>query len=370
MAGNTSVRPLSLADRKTLCRVLHPGETVQWYVRPLWLPDVREFQRWNVISVAFAAFGLLFLLVALGRQENDFFSLLTAGFVVLCLSVGLLIPFLTMVNRFRTFYAVTNERVLVVKSLCPLPVRKTEPYPLASNMVVQVVRGRKGRGDIVLAFENTAPDSAGGRPRRGLLRLPQVEPVLVSLQTVAASFPPRTDVEHSRSLAWADPHSSVRAPEKCWRVISMVMPPVGALALYAAFALAEKPLDYFLHAERTVGRVVRAERDGESFLPVYEYSVQDGRRFCQSVKHSEIFRSNPVGQETVLMYFPEAPEAAYALCPVNLFVAPLFLGLWGLMFLSGGSMLWESNRRQLKIWREMQGDAIKPPCSGGEQGGA
>lgn len=354
MAMNTSVRPLSLSDGAALTRLLHPGETVQWYVRPMWLPNVKELQRWIVISVAFTAFGLLFLLVALGRQENDFFSWLTAGFVVLCLSAGLLISLLIMVNRRRTFYAVTNERVLVVKARCPLPGRKIEIYPLASNMVVQVVRGRNGRGDIVLAFENTAPDSAGERPRLGLLRLPQLEPVLVSLQTAAASFPPRTDVEHSRSLAWADPRSSVRAPEKCWQVITVVMPLAGALALYAAFALAEKPLDYFLHAERTVGRVVRAERDGESFRPVYEYSVHDGRRFCQSVKHSEIFRSNPVGQETVLMYFPEAPEAAYALCPVNLFAAPLFLGLWGILFLYGGCMLGESRRRQLRIWRELQ----------------
>lgn len=355
MAVNTSVRPLSLSDREALTRLLHPGETVQWYVRPLWLPGVRELRRLIVITVAFAAFGLLFLLVALGQQENDLFSWLTAGFVVLWLLTGLLVPVLIIINRRRTFYAVTNERALVVKARCPLPGRKAEIYPLASNMVVQVVRGRKGRGDIVLAFENTAPDSAGGRPRLGLLRLPELEPVLASLQAAAAPFPPRTDVAHCRSLAWADPRSSVRAPEKCWRVISGVMPLAGAVALYAAFALAEKPLDYFLHAERTVGRVVRAERDGEYFRPVYEYSVQDGRRICQPVKHSEIFRSNPVGQETVLMYFPEAPEAAYALCPVNLFVAPLFLGLWGIMFLSGGCLLWESNRRQLKIWRELQG---------------
>lgn len=353
MVGNKSVRPLSRRDRETLSRVLHPDETVLWYVRPQWLPDFKELQRLLLIPVAFSAFASLFLLVTLGHREKDFFSLLVAVFVVLWLLAGLLVPVLKLINRRRTFYAVTNERALVVKARCPLPGRKTESYPLASNMVVQVVRGRKDGGDIVLAFENTTPDSAGRRPRYGLLHLPQLESVLTALQAAAASFPPRTDVEHSRNLAWANPHSSVRPPEKCWRVIAVVMAVAGALALYASFALAEEPLDYFLNAERTVGRVVRAERHGESFFPVYEYSAADGRLFCQEVKHAETFRSNPVGLETVLLYFPEAPEDAYALCPVNLFAAPLFLGLWGAMFLTGGCLLRESTRRQMQVWSEM-----------------
>lgn len=350
-----SVRPLSRGDREALCRVLHPDETVQWYVRPQWLPDFKELQGLVFIPVAFSAFASLFLLITLGRQEKDFLCWLLTVFVVLWLLAGLLIPVLKLLNRRRTFYAVTNERVLVVKARCPLPGRKTESYPLAANMVVQVVRGRKDRGDIVLAFENTTPDSAGRRPRFGLLYLPQVDSVLTALQAAAASFPPRTDVEHSRNLAWANPGSSVSPPEKCWRVVAVVMSVAGALALYASFALGEKPLDYFLKAERTVGRVVRAELHGENFRPVYEYTAGDGRRFCQTVKHSEIFRSNPVGLETSLLYFPEAPEEAYALCPANLFGAPLFLGFWGILFLSGGCLLWESNRRQMQVWSEMNG---------------
>lgn len=356
MSESCVQRPLNHVEQRVLQDRLPEGERVLWYIRPQRGPLRKELVGWSLILLAFCAFGGFFLLLTLGQEEKSTLSWILAGFVCLWLLAGLLIPGLTIFNRRRSFYAVTQHHAVIVKSQCPLP-WEVKLFPLATNMVVEVVERANGGGDIVLAYENTAPDAAGRRPRIGFLYLQQVEPVLAALQAAAAEFPPRKDVEHSRYLAWADPRSSIQRPEKCWKIISVVMMLAGAGALYAAMVLAEDSLHYFLHAERTVGKVVRAERDGDGYRPIYEYTVADGRRFCQSVKCSECFSNNPVGQETELMYFTDAPEQAHALCPVPMFALPLFLGLWGLFFLSGGCLAWKTERRQERAWRALEAES-------------
>lgn len=352
MPESIAPRPLNQTELLVLRRFLPADESVQWYVRPQRKPLRKEIVGWSLISLAFVAFAGFFLLLTLGHQEQSAEGWILTVFVGLWLLLGLLIPVLTLLNRGRSFYAVTQRHAVLVKSQWPLP-WAVKVYPLAANMVVEVVERSGGGGDIVLEYENTAPDSAGKRPRIGFLYLAQLEPVLAALQEAAAAFPPRTDVAHSRSLAWANPLSSVQRPQKCWKILSFVMMLAGAGALYAAMVLAEEPVRYLLHAERTVGKIVRAERDGDGYRPVYEYTVTDGRRFCRTVKSTEYFSNNPVGRETVLLYFTDAPEQAHALCPAPLLALPAFLGFWGLGFLTGGSLAWKAERRQERAWREL-----------------
>lgn len=345
-----STQVLGEGEKVALRSVLSDGEAVRWYVRPRCIPEKKELQHWILLTLVMTIFSGFFILVSLGSQEVDTVGYLIASFCMLLVGLTLLIPVLTVVNRRRTFYAVTNRHAVVAKSRLPLPGWEMTLYPLASNMVVEIVERKGGRGDIVLAYENTAPDAFGRRPRLGFLNLSDMGSVLEALQTTAAAFPPRTDAEHSRSLSWADPRSSVQPPEKCWGVISVVMIVGGTLALYAGISLAEEPLEYFLKAERTVGKVVRAEKDGDAYRPIYEYTVADGRRYCREVKDAELFQNNPKGRETVLLYFADAPEEAHALSLVNLFAVPLFLTCWGLMFLSGGCLTAKSYRYQKRVW--------------------
>ena len=362
MPESKELRPLNQSEQQVLKRFLAADERVVWYVRPQHKPLRKEMVGWSLISVAFGGFAGFFLLLTLGHQEKSHLDWILGAFVSLWLLVGLLIPVLTLLNRQRTFYAVTQRHAVLVKAQWPLP-RSVKLYPLAANMVVEVVERSGGGGDIVLEYENTAPDAAGKRPRIGFLYLAQLEPVLAALQSAAAAFPPRKDVAHSRNLAWADPRSSVQPPQKCWKILSVVMMLAGAGALYAAMVLAEVPVRYVLHAERTVGKIVRAERDGDSYRPVYEYTVSDGRRFRQPVKCTEYFSNNPVGQETVLLYFADAPEQAHAFCPATLLALPFFLGFWGLGFLTGGCLAWKAERRQERAWRELEREERKTPDS-------
>lgn len=163
-----------------------------------------------LVMSGFCVGGLLFLVLLLGGQEQDGLMTAVAVFVSLWLALGLVIPFLILLNRRLDVYAVTKRHAVVLKSRLPLPGGEAALYPLASNMVVEVVERANGCGDIVLAYESTSPDALGKRPPKGFLRVPHLESVLEALQQAAAAFPPRTDAVHSRYISWSDPRNSLR----------------------------------------------------------------------------------------------------------------------------------------------------------------
>lgn len=359
-------RPLTPAERQLLQRSLSSGEQILWYVRPQGIFSVAEWRNVLLVMSGFCVGGLLFLVLLMGGQEQDGLMLAIAVFVMVWLAVGLVIPFLILLNRRRDVYAVTNRHAVVQKSRLPLPGREVALYPLASNMVVEVVERSNGSGDIVLAYASTSPDALGKRPPKGFLRVPHLEPVLTALQRAAAAFPPRTDVEHSRYVSWSDPRNSLRPAEKSWKVLSVVMLLLGGAALYGGLTLGQEPLRYLLLAERTVGKVVRTEREdreesGSShrsyYHAVYDYTV-NGQRYCQRVEGSELFTERPSrGMKATLLYFADAPQEIRVLNLRQLIGLPLFFCVWGAFFLIGGSLAWNTECRKAKKYRELFGES-------------
>lgn len=370
MNGSSFQRPLTPVERQLLQQSLSSGEQILWYVRPLGRFSAAEWRSVLLVMSGFCAGGLLFLVLLLGGQEQDGLMAAVAVFVLVWLALGLVIPFLILLNRRRGVYAVTNRHAVVLKSRLPLPGREVALYPLASNMVVEVVERADGSGDIVLAYESTSPDALGKRPPKGFLRVPQLEPVLAALQQAAAAFPPRTDAEHSRYVSWSDPRNSLRPAEKGVKVLSVVMLLLGSAALYGGLTLGQEPLRYLLQAERTVGKVVRTEReereDREEAGPshrsyyhaVYDYTL-NGQRYCQRVEGSELFTERPpLGMQATLLYFADAPLEVRVLNLRQLIGLPLFFCVWGAFFLIGGALAWNTECRKAKKYRELFGERV------------
>lgn len=364
-----SQHPLSPAEQRFLQQHLQSGEQLLWYVRPRGSFSGAEWRNVLLVMSGFCAGGLLFLVLLLGGQEQDGLMTAVAVFVLVWLALGLLIPLLILLNRRRGVYAVTNRHAVVLKSRLPLPGCGAELYPLASNMVVEVVERADGSGDIVLAYESTSPDALGKRPAKGFLRVPHLEPVLAALQQSAAMFPPRTDAEHSRYVSWSDPRNSLRPAEKGVKVLSVVMLLLGGAALYGGLTLGQEPLRYLLQAERAVGTVVRAEREvrevreesGSShrsyYHAVYDYTV-NGQRYCQRVEGSELFTERPPqGMLATLLYFADAPQEVRVLNLRQLIGLPLFFCVWGAFFLIGGALAWNTECRKAKKYRELFGES-------------
>ncbi len=318
-----------------------------------------------LVMSGFCVVGLLFLVLLLGGQEQDGLMTAVSVFVLVWLALGLAIPFLILLNRRRDVYAVTNRHAVVLKSRLPLPGGEAALYPLASNMVVEVVERANGCGDIVLAYESTSPDALGKRPPKGFLRVPHLESVLEALQQAAAAFPPRTDAEHSRYISWSDPRNSLRPAEISVKVLSLVMLLLGSAALYGGLTLGQEPLRYLLQAESTVGKVVRTEREereeaGSSlrsyYHAVYDYSV-NGQRYCQRVEGSELFTERPpLGMQATLLYFADAPQEVRVLNLRQMIGLPLFLCVWGAFFVIGGTLAWNTECRKAKKYRELFGE--------------
>lgn len=370
MNGSSFQRSLTSAERQLLQQSLSSGEQILWYVRPLGRFSAAEWRSVLLVMSGFCAGGLLFLVLLLGGQEQGGLMTAVAVFVLVWLVLGLVIPFLILLNRRRGVYAVTNRHAVVLKSRLPLPGREVALYPLASNMVVEVVERADGSGDIVLAYESTSPDALGKRPPKGFLRVPQLEPVLAALQQAAAAFPPRTDAEHSRYVSWSDPRNSLRPAEKGVKVLSVVMLLLGSAALYGGLTLGQEPLRYLLQAERTVGKVVRTEREeredreeaGSShrsyYHAVYDYTV-NGQRYCQRVEGSELFTERPpLGMQATLLYFADAPLEVRVLNLRQLIGLPLFFCVWGAFFLIGGALAWNTECRKAKKYRELFGERV------------
>lgn len=368
MNGSSFQRPLSLAERQLLQQSLSSGEQILWYVRPLGCFSVAEWRSMLLVMSGFCAGGLLFLVLLLGGQEQDGLMVAGAVFVLVWLALGLVIPFLILLNRRRDVYAVTNRHAVVLKSRLPLPRGEAVLYSLAANMVVEVVERANGSGDIVLAYESTSPDALGKRPPKGFLRVPHLDAVLEALQQAAAAFPPRTDAEHSRYVSWSDPRNSLRPAEKGVKVLSVVMLLLGGAALYGGLTLGQEPLRYLLQAERAVGTVVRTEREdredredaGSSYRTyyhaVYDYTL-NGQRYCQRVEGSEQFTERPpLGMQATLLYFADAPLEVRVLNLRQLIGLPLFLCVWGAFFLIGGALAWNTECRKARKYRELFGE--------------
>ena len=357
------VQPLNEGDKAALAQSQAGGEPVLWYVRP---PGAFMRSEWrNVLTVVtgFCLGALLFLVLLQGGQESNGLADTLSVFVLVWLALGLLIPVLMLLNRRRYVYVVTNRHAVVLKSRWPIPGREVELYPLASNMIVEVVERANGSGDIVLAYEMTQPDAMGKRPPKGFLRVPHLGAVLASLQQSATMFPPRTDAEHSRNVSWSDPRNSLQPVEKCWKVLSWVMPLMGAAALYGGLTVGQEAVHYLMSAERTVGTIVRTEREepdsmrdsSASYHAVYDYTI-NGQRYCQRVQGSEYFTKRPpLGMKATLLYFADAPQEVRVLNLRQLIGLPLFLCIWGFGFLTGGCWLWDSTRKQAKKYRELFG---------------
>lgn len=368
MNGSSFQRPLTPAERQLLQQSLSSGEQILWYVRPLVRFSVAEWRSVLLVMSGFCAGGLLFLVLLLGGQEQDGLMAAVAVFVLIWLALGLVIPLLILLNRRRDVYAVTNRHAVVLKSRLPLPGCEVALYPLASNMVVEVVERTNGSGDIVLAYESSSPDALGKRPPKGFLRVPRLEPVLAALQQAAAAYSPRTDAEHSRYVSWSDPRNSLRPAEKGVKVLSVVMLLLGSAALYGGLTLGQEPLRYLLQAERTVGKVVRTEREeredreeaGSShrsyYHAVYDYTV-NGQRYCQRVEGSELFTERPpLGMQATLLYFADTPQEVRVLNLRQLIGMPLFFCVWGAFFLIGGALAWNTECRKAKKYRELFGE--------------
>lgn len=369
MNGSSFQRPLTPAERHLLQRSLSSGEQILWYVRPQGSFSGAERRSMLLVMSGFCAGGLLFLVLLLGGQEQDSLMTAVAVFVLVWLVLGLLIPFLILLNRRRDVYAVTNLHAVVLKSRMPLPGREASLYPLASNMVVEVVERANGSGDIVLAYESASPNALGKRPPKGFLRVPHLEPVLAALQQAAAAFPPRTDAEHSRYVSWSDPRNSLRPAEKGVKVLAVVMLLMGSAALYGGLTLGQEPWRYLLQAERAVGTVVRTEREereereetGSShrsyYHAVYDYTV-NGQRYCQRVEGSELFTERPpLGMRATLLYVADAPQEVRVLNLRQLIGLPLFFCIWGAFFLIGGTLAWNTECRKAKKYRELFGES-------------
>ena len=348
------MRPLSRAEQSSLESHLEAGERLLWYVRPKLLPGKQTLLSLILIPLANWALAGVFCLLILGGPDVDPVAWCLCPFVVTIAAIVTLGLFWRCLNQITAFYAVTNQRALVIKPPLPFFGRRVSQYPLASNMVVEIVENRDGSGDVVLAYENVSPDALGRRPTLGFLRVPAVQSVASALESVSASFPPRNDAEHSRYLSWADPRNCLSKPDTFLRNIGVVMMLLGAGVFYGSTFLLEKPVDYFLHAERTVGVEVAAEKHADgNYIPLYEYKLADGRVYRQRVDCGGYPEAHIPGRQVIILYFPDAPEEAMALWPQQMFGLGAFLGLWGLLFIGGGAGVFSAYKQNLRKYRSI-----------------
>jgi len=350
-----TTRPLSVREQAILDKALDAAERLQWYVRPRSLSgrcDVRNVALVSGVSIIFAG---VFWLMLLGGQEIDPFAWFAAGFVGLIAAGVILGLNSSLFNDCHSVYMVTDKRALVLRPRFPFRGFRVQAWPLASNMMVEVVERSDGSGDIVLAYENTAPDVVGKRPPLGFLHINNVNAVAEALAAVAAPFSPRTDAEHVRYMNWADPQQYVRKPDKSLMLVAAVMVLMGCAAFYGSTYLLEKPLYYLLHAERTAGRVVAAQKkEKDAFQPIYEFRTTQGSVFRRKVENTEYFNEPQLGLETTILYFADAPEQAMALCPRTMFGTGAFLSFWGLMFMTGGCLGLRAYRQQMRAWNSLR----------------
>ncbi|MBR1982314.1 MAG: DUF3592 domain-containing protein [Akkermansia sp.] len=349
-----TTRPLSFHEQTVLDKELDATERLQWYVRPRSLPGRREVRNAVLVSGANIIFAGVFWLLLLGGQEIDPLAWFISCFVGLIAAGVILGLSSSMFNACHSVYVVTNMRAMVLRPRSPFCGFRVQTYPLASNMIVEVVERSDGSGDIVLAYENSAPDVTGKRPPLGFLRINHVNAVADALAASAEPFSPRTDAEHARYMNWADPQCFVRKPDKSLALMTSATVLMGCAAVYGSTFLLEKPLHYLLHAERTVGRVVAAQiKDKDAFQPIYEFRTAQGSVIRQKVENTEYFCEPQLGLETTILYFADAPEQAMALCPRTMFGTGAFLACWGLMFMTGGCLGLLAYRQQVAAWSRL-----------------
>ena len=349
-----TTRPLSVREQAILDKELDAAERLQWYVRPRSLSGLRDVRNVALVSGASIIFAGVFWLMLLGGQEIDPFAWFAAAFVGLIAAGVILGLNSSLFNDCHSVYMVTDKRALVLRPRFPFRGFRVQTYPLASNMIVEVVERSDGSGDIVLAYENTAPDVTGKRPPLGFLRVNDVNAVADALAASSEPFSPRTDAEHARYMNWADPQCFVRKPDKSLALMTSAMVLMGCAAFYRSTFLLEKPLHYLLHAERTAGRVVAAQiKDKDAFQPIYEFRTAQGSVFRQKVENTEYFNEPQLGLETTILYFADAPEQAMALCPRTMFGTGAFLSLWGLIFMTGGCLGVLAYRQQVTAWSRL-----------------
>lgn len=348
-SDHMTTQPLSLHEQAVLGNELDATERLQWYVRPRSSSSWRDVRNAVLVSGANVIFAGVFWLLLLGGQEIDPLAWFIAGFVGFIAAGVILGLSSSMFNAGHSVYVVTNLRAMVLRPRFPFRGFRVQTYPLASNMMVEVVERNDGSGDIVFAYENTDPDVTGKRPPLGFLRINNVNAVADALAASAASFSPRTDAEHARYLNWADSQRFVRKPDKSLMLMASAMVLMGCAAFYRSTFLLEKPFYYLLHAERTVGRVVEVQKkEKDAFLPIYEFRTSQGSVFRQKVENTEYFNEPLLGLETTILYFADAPEQAMALCPRTMFGTGAFLSFWGLVFMSGGCLGLCAYRQQMR----------------------
>lgn len=143
--------------------ILTPGERILWQGRP----DARLALSRN--GGGFMAFGLLFsgfafVWMAIAALAGGWGWLIGIGHFALGMLIALGMPLLDRRRRRRTWYTLTDRRVLIATDIPPEG-RKLESWPIAPDAPISLTGGRLP--DILLATRAPgAPNGRWGRPLR------------------------------------------------------------------------------------------------------------------------------------------------------------------------------------------------------------
>ena len=118
---------------------------------------------------------------------------------------------------------------------------------------------------------------------------------------------------------------------------------VACLLLTLSCFLTRKTLHLKHVGLRTQGIVVMLERSGSAHYPVFRFKDAKGRSF--EIRSSQSSFSYSPGDKITVVYDPEQPLSAQIDDAMSMYFGPVFIALFGSIFLTAGCVLyWFRNR--------------------------
>lgn len=193
---------LSVQDREWVERELPPGEELLLVCKPatsLWKPGYAYRMLfatlWN--GFLFGILGMLFINHITLEEiiEKPAILLLFLGLLPFYLiGIGLIIsPWWERENDRRTVYVLTNRRAIVLR---PSMIRRRPTcrrFPLTHNLIKEVREYRKGRGDIVMDYDEHHGSNGTTLMPKGFLHVDNVRVLEYRIHQYLPDAPPPTE---------------------------------------------------------------------------------------------------------------------------------------------------------------------------------
>ncbi len=193
---------LSVQDREWVERELPPGEELLLVCKPatsLWKPGYAYRMLfatlWN--GFLFGLLGMLFInhITLEIIIEKPAILLLFLGLLPFYLiGIGLIIsPWWERENDRRTVYVLTNRRAIVLR---PSMIRRRPTcrrFPLTHNLIKEVREYRKGRGDIVMGYDEHHGSNGTTLMPKGFLHVDNVRELEYRIHQYLPDAPPPTE---------------------------------------------------------------------------------------------------------------------------------------------------------------------------------